>query len=198
MNERNIAKDALRVMQNQLHRPYFRVDSRIFKSTEKINPQACYQANLDAKRLCVERFLEQTNCKCVQRKDCVFVFDDILNALRFWKKQGMKDNIYQVGINADNFIHKGDMNYLDFLLNVLPFSEKEDKENEKIALKYWEDDFCCFSPCYEIMAKEVVVSEVVLQAGTEYAEKIREDIGSSLDIHLSKSYMDLVNKYYQL
>lgn len=78
--------------------PLFRVDGRPFRVGDIIKPQGNYQEKMDKEQQRIEESLSRT-CNLsegLQRKDCVFVFDDLKNALLFWSKQSVKPNIYKV------------------------------------------------------------------------------------------------------
>lgn len=176
--------------------PLFRVDDRYFKPSDVITPQGSCQAQMDKHQLRIEASLKRTCTKNkIERKDCVFLFDDIKNALLFWSKESKKANIYKVGIKYEDIIFKGDMNYLDFLMEVARNTEDE-QVLDSYTKKYWENGFGCISPCYELMVKKAVVQEVLLDGNSEYARKLREEIKKVKYVQCTNAYKVLVNKLY--
>lgn len=176
--------------------PLFRVDARIFDSGDIIVPQSNYQAQMDEHQLRIEASLTRTRTdNKVERKHCIFLFDDIKNALLFWSKKQGKANVYKVEVKGKDFVHKGDMNYLDFLMEVARNTEDE-QVLDSYTKKYWEDGFGCIAPCYELMVKETVVQKVLLDGNSEYARKLCEEIKKVKYVQCTNTYKVLVNKLY--
>ena len=176
--------------------PLFRVDARIFDSGDIIVPQSNYQAQMDEHQLRIEASLTRTRTdNKVERTHCVFLFDDIKNTLLFWSKKQGKANVYKVKVKGKDFVHKGDMNYLDFLMEVARNTEDE-QVLDSYTKKYWENGFGCISPCYELLVKETVVQEVLLDGNSEYARKLCEEIKKVKYVQCTNAYKVLVNKLY--
>lgn len=178
----------------------FRVDPVAYNVGDLILPQGNYQDGIAVEQKRVEKSLVRTNSleSGLQRKDCVFVFDDLKNALLFWSKKAGKANLYKVGVETSDFVHKGDMNYLDFLLEIV---KESDETNDEIFLdlfskRYWQVGYGCVSPCYEIMARKVKVEEIVIEANSKMAYRIMAEINTKKYVHLTDTYKSLVNKYY--
>ena len=180
--------------------PLFRVDSYQYKSGDTILPKGTYQAGMDEARQRIEESLARTNTleSGVQRKDCVFLFDDLKNALLFFKNKTEKANLYKVIIDSHDFVYKGDMNYLDFLLEVVHNTRGEDDKLilDAYAKKYWKVGFGCASPCYELLFKKATVEELVIAASSVEAQHFYLEIKTNLYVHITDTYKALVEKYY--
>ena len=87
------------------------------------------------------------------------------------------------------------MNYLDFLMEVARNTEDE-QVLDSYTKKYWENGFGCISPCYELLVKETVVQEVLLDGNSEYARKLCEEIKKVKYVQCTNAYKVLVNKLY--
>lgn len=180
--------------------PLFRVDSYQYKSGDTILPKGTYQAGMDEARQRIEESLARTNTleSGVQRKDCVFLFDDLKNALLFFKNKTEKANLYKVIIDFSDFVYKGDINYLDFLLEVVHNTRGEDDKLilDAYAKKYWEVGFGCTSPCYELLSKKATVEELVIAANSVEAQRFCLEIKTNIYVHITDTYKALVEKYY--
>ena len=179
--------------------PLFRVDERGFQVGDTIEPQGDYQERMGEEQQRIEWSLTRTRRigGGVQRKNCLFLFDDIKNALIFWYKKKGKANLYRLSVQ-DEIIHRGDMNYLD-LLNEIARNTKEDDDQhilDTYSKRYWDHNFATASPCYELLFPKAIVEEVVVEGNSKEAKMLCCEIRDKVYVQLTKLYKSLVNMYY--
>ena len=178
--------------------PLFRVDPCDYEVGSDILPKGTYQEKMCEKQLMIEESLSRTNpfADRFQRKDCVFLFDDIKNAILFWKKKNVNVNIYKVHIELDNILHRGDMNYLDFLQEVVRNAKGDSTVLDSYSKRYWDTDFASASPCFEYLVGKASVEEIVVKRGSEDAQNLIAEIKGFTHVQLTDKYKELVNRYY--
>lgn len=182
--------------------PLFRVDPVAYEIGDEIFPQGNYQEGMGKDQLRIESSLERTNMRTngIQRKDSVFLFDDIKNALLFWsKKKGpVKPNIYRMSFSPDDFLYKGDMNYLDFILEIVRHTKEEDDKQvlDNYSKMYWDPGFGCVSPCYELMVRKATVEELIMASNSEESQRFSMELNKNSYVQLTDTYKNLVKKYY--
>lgn len=93
---------------------------------------------------------------------------------------------------------KGDMNYLDFLLQVVRKTKESDDATilDPYSADYWSNAFGCASPCYELLFREVAVQEVIIKSDSDEANKFEQEMICHTYVQLTDTYKNLVNKYY--
>lgn len=153
----------------------YRVDKRKFEVGDTITPKTTFENAFEREKKEVEEMLNQ-NCdlEIPERKDCLFLFRDLMCALQFYKKYG--GIIYVVSIKGGSQIYyRGDMNKLDNILDMFRFSEDEDLRNDAVN-KYWEAGTHTFFPCYEVLVSSACVEKVLI--GDNLRETVKEEIES--------------------
>ena len=100
----------------------YRVDKRKFEIGEEIQPNTDFEQHLDDESMKVEDILNATRPNIPERKDCLFLFFELSAALNFFKKYGG----YVYGVEPQNIYHRGDMNKLDNLLDLVRFAGDND------------------------------------------------------------------------
>lgn len=180
--------------------PLFRVDPTHYKIGDIITPMGNYQEKIGIEQQRIEDSLSRTSLlnSGVQRKSCVFLFDDLKNALLFLKNKTPKANLYKVSVRPEDFLYKGDMNYLDFLLEIVRNTKEEDDKQilDLYTKKYWEVGFGCASPCYELLVKKATIEERVMAANSEESQRFYLEFNKDSYVHLTNTYKALVGKYY--
>ena len=136
----------------------YRVDKREFKIGDVISPSPTFEKGLDEMRKAVENMLNHERPKGIpQRGDCLFLFQDLICALRFFYKYG--GTIY--GVNTEQCFYKGDMNILDNILDIFRITCDETLRTHAVK-RYWESGSHTFNPCYEILTNSAIVEKVIL------------------------------------
>ena len=163
---------------------FFRVDKRDFKVSEIIPPNPeNYQdtANFSNDKKIIESIFEENKPDHIcSRRDCLFLFQELYDAIKFWiKLKGGK--LYLVEVEEADFILKSDMIYTEIIKNLtLPQNIDEAKE---IVKKYWSGGLPTFKNCWEVMVRKAKVikllcvdEEVRLNSKKQYSKLIVEDI----------------------
>lgn len=136
----------------------YRVDKREFNIHDIILPNSTFEKGLNEMQNAVENMLNQKRPKGTpKRGDCLFLFQDLICALRFFYKYG--GNIY--GVNTEQYFYKGDMNILDNILDIFRITCNETLRTHAVK-RYWESGSHTFNPCYEILTNSATVEKVVL------------------------------------
>lgn len=170
----------------------FRVDKRKFEVGNIIRPNGEYYTHLDAVRRKVEDSLSRTNSN-IERNNILFLFDDIKNALIFWRKIGESANIYEVKLTGEQVLHKADMNYLD-VLSLIERELKDDKKLDCFSEKYWGNESGLFSPCYELLVREAKVKKIIVEGSSEQAKELLNDIKKNTYIQNTDFYKDFYSQ----
>ena len=150
-------------------------DGYLRRDVDSLVDDMAFRAGIESDEKEVEEMLNQ-NCdlEIPERKDCLFLFRDLMCALQFYKKYG--GIIYVVSIKGGSQIYyKGDMNKLDNILDMFRFSEDEDLRNDAVN-KYWEAGTHTFFPCYEVLVSSACVEKVLI--GDNLRETVKEEIES--------------------
>ncbi len=136
----------------------YRVDKRKFEIGEEIQPNPDFEQHLDDESMKVENILNDTRPGIPERKDCLFLFFELSAALNFFKKYGG----YVYGVEPQKIYHRGDMNKLDNLLDLVRFTD--DVEILTAAgNEYWKGGTHTFMPCYEYLVKSCIVRKCLVE-----------------------------------
>lgn len=137
----------------------YRVDKRKFEIGEEIQPQTDYVQYMDEESGKVENILNATRPELIpKRKDCLFLFFELSAALNFFKKYGG----YVYVVEPITIYHRGDMNKLDNLLDLVRFTDDEDILRAA-GNEYWKGGTHTFMPCYEYLVRSCVVKKCLVE-----------------------------------
>lgn len=128
----------------------YRVDSQFLSDGEIITPNGKYWEHLDEKQKSIEECFEQ-NRKCcdISRKEALFLFEDITNAIFFCSEKS-ESFLYLAEIESKNCFFRADMNLIDYCSISM-------SEQEKLVGKYWNGEKLVGIPCHEFLAKEAKI-----------------------------------------
>ena len=136
----------------------YRVDKRKFEIGEEIQPNPDIEQHLDDESMKVEDILNATRPDIPERKDCLFLFFELSAALNFFKKYGG----YVYGVEPQKIYHRGDMNKLDNLLDLVRFTDEVDILTAA-GNEYWKGGTHTFMPCYEYLVKSCIVRKCLVE-----------------------------------
>lgn len=138
----------------------YRVDKRKFEIGEEIQPNTDFEQHLNDESIKVEYLLNATRPGIPERKDCLFLFFELSAALNFFRKYG--GYVYEVEVDCHDIYHRGDMNKLDNLLDLVRFTD--DVEILTAAgNEYWKGGTHTFMPCYEYLVKSCIVRKCLVE-----------------------------------
>lgn len=140
-----------------------------------------------------------TKVQGVDRRDYLFLFDELKDALIFSSKIHKGNaRIYLVDVNAADIQYKGDMNALDCLSVAINLGINDDHPDyfDSLCRNYWK---CgkTFSPCYEYLVRHATMKEVIcnqddcLKFHSEYSERSNY---AFLSIERTNIYLEKLNK----
>jgi hypothetical protein len=140
----------------------YRVDRRQYNIGEIIEPpENSYQNNdsfnIDKEKLELILEEEKPNTITISRKNGLFIFPELSDAIRF--SCIMTDsNIYKVeGTPDTSFFHKGDMNLTEVMRKI----NGNEKALRALAQSYWKSEKT-FKPCWEVLIDKVQVSKIII------------------------------------
>lgn len=167
----------------------YRVDKRKFQVGEEITPNTSFEEILQDEKREMEKLLNQQRPSGIpERKQCLFLFQDLICALRFYSKYG--GFIYGVSVKEPYF--KGDMNKLDNILDLFRFTDNYDLQMTAVN-EYWKDGTHTFSPCYEILAASAYVESIL--AEENLLSKLKQElIYAGNSIEKTATYKSLLQK----
>lgn len=122
------------------------------------------------------------------RNQCLFLFQELYNALRFYSKYG--GNIYEVSIIGKT-LFRGDMNKLDNVLDLLRLNV-EDYFVISAVNEYWKGGTHTFSPCYEILCERVKVERIMKISPSP--EKFNQELCACDCIEQTNTYIKLLQE----
>lgn len=168
----------------------YRVDAREFSVGDIItNSNGEYQGKLKEEKQILEDFLRQTSPEHIPlRSNVLFLFISLSDAIRFWKRFG--GNIYVV-LSQGEVYHRGDMNKLDNLLDIIRFSENEDLY-VSAANEYWKPGTHTFSPAYELLCESAEVLKLILTE--EDRASFEKELAAKTYIERTPTYLRLLNE----
>ena len=139
----------------------YRVDKRYFEVGAEIQPQTIFEQYMDEESMRVENILNANRPDQIpERKDCLFLFFELSAALNFFRKYG--GYVYEVGIDCHAIYHRGDMNKLDNLLDLVRFTDEVDILTAA-GNEYWKGGTHTFMPCYEFLVKSCIVRKCLVE-----------------------------------
>ena len=137
----------------------YRVDKRKFEIGEEIQHNTDFEQYMDEESMKVENILNANRPDQIPvRKDCLFLFFELSAALNFFKKYGG----YVYGVEPQKIYHRGDMNKLDNLLDLVRFTDDEDILTAA-GNEYWKGGTHTFMPCYEYLVKSCIVRKCLVK-----------------------------------
>ena len=165
----------------------FRVDKRSYEIGEIILPQTIFEEQLKDEKLKMEEMLNKKRIPGIpERSKCLFLFQDLQGALRFYSKYG--GNVY--GVKALSPIYyRGDMNKLDNILDLFKFIDGDDKDGIIDAAV---NSFC---PCYEILVGSAKVVEKFCD-NSRFLQ-FKEELNSCGSIERTLLYKELIGIAWQ-
>lgn len=136
----------------------YRVDKRYFEVGTEIQPQTNFEQHMNEESMKVENILNATRPEQIpERKNCLFLFSELSAALNFFRKYGG----YVYGVEPKTIYHRGDMNKLDNLLDLVRFTDDEDILTAA-GNEYWKGGTHTFMPCYEYLVKSCIVRKCLV------------------------------------
>ena len=171
----------------------YRVDKRLYNVGDEILPDTNYpQALNNEDKEILERKLDKKRTIEKTRKEYLFLFNSLYHALIFFSKYG--GNIYEVEIEHDRLLFRGDMNKLDNILDALCFCGEDGIDS--FVNEYWKARRHTFSPCYEYLCTKAKVIKCIR------LEISKEDFYRELDnadncVEQTRTYHKLFNEQYQ-
>lgn len=138
----------------------YRVDKRKFEIGEEIQPNTDFEQHLNDESIKVEYLLNATRPGIPERKDCLFLFFELSAALNFFRKYG--GYVYEVEVDCHDIYHRGDMNKLDNLLDLVRFTDEVDILTAA-GNEYWKGGTHTFMPCYEYLVKSCIVRKCLVE-----------------------------------
>ena len=139
----------------------YRVDKRYIEVGTEIQPQTNFEQHMNEESMKVENILNATRLEHIPvRKNCLFLFSELSAALNFFRKYG--GYVYEVEVDCLDIYHRGDMNKLDNLLDLVRFTENEDILTAA-GNEYWKEGTHTFMPCYEYLVKSCIVKKCVVE-----------------------------------
>lgn len=162
----------------------YRVDKRKFEIGEEIQPNTDFEQHLNDESMKVENILNATRPDIPERKDCLFLFSELSAALNFFRKYG--GYVYEVEVDILDIYHRGDMNKLDNLLDLVRFTDDEDILTAA-GYEYWEGGTHTFMPCYEYFAKSCIVRKCLVDPSE--LESLRNNYETTNSIERTDLYL---------
>lgn len=139
----------------------YRVDKRYFEVGAEIQPQTNFEQYMDEESMKVENILNANRpVQIPLRKDCLFLFFEFSAALNFFRKYG--GYVYEVEVDCHDIYHRGDMNKLDNLLDLVRFTDEVDILTAA-GNEYWKGGTHTFMPCYEYLVKSCIVRKCLIE-----------------------------------
>lgn len=166
----------------------YRVDKRYFEVGAEIQPQTIFEQYMDEESLRVENILNANRpVQIPLRKDCLFLFFELSAAINFFRKYGG----YVYGVEPQKIYHRGDMNKLDNLLDLVRFTD--DVEILTAAgNEYWKGGTHTFMPCYEYLVKSCVVRKCLVEPSEQ--ESFRSNFKITNSIERTDLYLHTLEK----
>lgn len=139
----------------------YRVDKRYFEVGAEIQPQTNFEQYMDEESMKVENILNANRpVQIPLRKDCLFLFFELSAALNFFRKYG--GYVYEVRVDCHAIYHRGDMNKLDNLLDLVRFTDDVDILTAA-GNEYWKGGTHTFMPSYEYLVKSCIVRKCLVE-----------------------------------
>lgn len=139
----------------------YRVDKRYFEVGAEIQPQTNFEQYMDEESMKVENILNANRpVQIPLRTDCLFLFFELSAALNFFRKYG--GYVYEVEVDCHDIYHRGDMNKLDNLLDLVRFTDEVDILTAA-GNEYWKGGTHTFMPCYEFLVKSCIVRKCLVE-----------------------------------
>lgn len=149
----------------------FRVDERKYQVGDTIMPKTSFEETMQDEKKEMEDLLNRSRPENVpERKQCLFLFQDLICALRFYSKYG--GIIYGVSVKEPPYF-RGDMNKLDNILDIFRFSDDNDLRLAAVN-EYWKAGTHTFNPSYEILVSSACVEKILSEDISLY--KVRDEI----------------------
>lgn len=169
----------------------YRVDRRLYSKGDIIEPQTDFENSLKEEKLKMEKLLDKKRPDGIpERNKCLFLFQDLQGALRFYSKYG--GNVYGVIPNS-HIYHRGDMNKLDNILDLFKFIEEDnDGILEAATSEYWKEGTHTFCPCYEYLVNSAKVINVL--CGNDRLSSFKEELREKNSIERTSLYKELIQK----
>lgn len=172
----------------------FRVDKRKYQVGDTIMPKTSFEETMQDEKKEMEDLLNRSRPENVpERKQCLFLFQDLICALRFYSKYG--GIIYGVSVKEPPYF-RGDMNKLDNILDIFRFSDDNDLRLAAVN-EYWKAGTHTFNPSYEILVSSACVEKILSEDISLY--KVRDEIrtnGGSVEhtlTHLQVAFRKSLN-----
>lgn len=140
----------------------YRVDRRQYNIGDIIEPpDNSYQNddsfNVDKEKLELILEEEKPNTITISRKNGLFIFPELSDAIRFSCVM-TESKIYKVERIPDtSFFHRGDMNLTEVMSKVIG----NDEVLRALAQSYWKSEKT-FKPCWELLIDKVQVSKIII------------------------------------
>jgi len=178
-------------MKNNNNMKLYRVDKRLYNVGDEILPDTNYPQALNNEDKEIERKLDEKRTIKKTRKEYLFLFNSLYHALIFFSKYG--GNIYEVEIERDKPLFRGDMNKLDNILDALRFCGKNGIDS--FVNEYWKAGTHTFSPCYEYLCnKAKVIKYIRLEISRE---SFHRELNNAYNcVEQTRTYHELFNKLY--
>lgn len=139
----------------------YRVDKRYFEVGAEIQPQTIFEQYMDEESMKVENILNANRPDQIPlRKDCLFLFFELSAALNFFRKYG--GYVYEVWVDCHAIYHRGDMNKLDNLLDLVRFTDEVEIWTAA-GNEYWKGGTHTFMPCYEYLVRSCIVRKCLVE-----------------------------------
>lgn len=169
----------------------YRVDSRKFNSGDTITPNTSFEEKLQDERMELESMLNECKpCGVPDRKDCLFLFQELICALKFYSKYGYNGHIYEVIVIDPLF--RGDMNKLDNILDIYRFTEDNDLRRTAVN-EYRKDGTHTFYPCYEVLALKAIVNRIIDIDAEAFKKEMRDTCNI---VEHTSTYRSAFNQVY--
>lgn len=157
----------------------YRVDKRYFEVGAEIQPQTNFEQYMDEESMKVENILNANRPDQIPvRKDCLFLFFELSAALNFFRKYG--GYVYEVRVDCQAIYHRGDMNKLDNLLDLVRFTDDVDILTAA-GNEYWKGGTHTFMPCYEYLVKSCVVRKCLVEPSEQESFRSNFKITDSIE-----------------
>lgn len=168
----------------------FRVDNREFTVGDIINPECNYQeAFTKQEKKDLESYLDTTKVIPFSRKDALFLFMELKDALIYSIRKG--NYLYVVSCSEGC---RCDMNMLDSILDAINIGI-EDCQVEAMCHSYWKHKKT-HSPCYEVMTQQARVEAVICGKAVFDLFKSEYIAHDNFLVEKTSVYRDLFKKLY--
>ena len=169
----------------------FRVDKRKYQVGDTIMPKTSFEETMQDEKKEMEDLLNKSRPENVpERKQCLFLFQDLICAFRFYSKYG--GTIYGVSLEERPYF-RGDMNKLDNILDVFRFTD-DYYLREAVVNEYWKEGTHTFNPCYEILVSSACVKKIIDDSSLCELKSEINDYGSIENTPTYKSLIQSTNQ----